>query len=380
MNKKTTKVACLLSLVGVFSLTSCSGNSNNTSITIKPLVGEAWDYSNKDNWMFFDNNDRVDHSVDVFFLYPTSVSSEVTTDVCSSIDDMRLNAHRSYIQAAETLSSFTNMYAPYYRQVSGVGIAKNPTADGLMEMAANNVTRTDVYASLDYYFANCNKGKPFILAGHSQGSCNLKIVLSEYMKVHPEYLKRMVACYAIGYYFPDSWFKENPLIKKATGETDTGVLITWNTEGPGQTKFNLPVGNNDGFCINPLNWKVDETAADITENKGSIFVDSNAAASIYQFIKYTEEQKLADKKLLDEIKKSKILSEIIKRIVSTSTDGVADAKIDLKRGALVTTKYTNYIPDNPVFGDKSCHFEDWSLFTINIRENALKRINAFLKK
>lgn len=309
---------------------------------IKPLVGTAWDYSKKENWMFFDNNDDIDHEVDVFFFYPTSVSAEVKEDVCQEIKYMEHNAMRSYLQAADTLSSFANIYAPYYRQLSFNGIMKNMSADKFCNAISDNVTRTDAYAALDYYFENCNKGKPYILAGHSQGSATIKIVLSEYMKLHPEYLDRLVAVYPIGYYFSDSWFKENPQIKKATGETDTGVLITWNTEGPDCKKFNLPIGdNNDAFAINPLNWKTDETYADIALNKGSVFVDEETLEKTYK-------------------------------------DGVADAKVDIKRGVIVTTTYKDFIPENEVFGEKSCHFEDWSLFTMNIRENAKKRIAAFL--
>lgn len=30
--------------------------------------------------------------------------------------------------------------------------------------------RTDVYAMLDYYFEHYNNGKPYFLAGHSQGA------------------------------------------------------------------------------------------------------------------------------------------------------------------------------------------------------------------
>lgn len=378
MKRKTSKIVLLLCITTLFSATAC--NNGGSTPKMRPLAGESWDYSNIENWMFFDNNDQVDHPVDTFFLYPTSVSSEVTEDVCTNIDDMRLNAHRSYIQAAETFSGFTNMYAPYYRQISGAGIAKNPTADGLMEMVWNNVTRTDVYGALDYYFQNCNKGKPYILAGHSQGSCNLKIVLSEYMAIHPEYLKNMVSCYAIGYYFPDSWFQANPHIKKATGETDTGSLITWNTEGPNTTKYNLPLGNNDGFCINPLNWKTDATPAPAKANFGSVFVDSDMAASVYNFVEYTKEMKDANKILLQFIKNTKNPSEIIERLVTDRQINVADATINTARGSLITTTYTNYIPDNPIFGDKSCHFEDWSLFTINIRINAFKRIISFLTK
>lgn len=345
---------------------------------MKPLAGTPLDYAQRENWMIRGDNGSIDHDVDVFFLYPTSVSATVKTDVCESIDDMRKNAHISYLQAADTLSSFTNMYAPYYRQVSFAGVLKNPTADALLETVYNNVTRTDVYAALDYYFEHCNKGKPYILAGHSQGSCNLKIVLSEYMRLHPGYLERMIACYAIGFYFPESWFAQNPQIKKAEGATDTGVLISWNTEGPDAKKFNLPLGENGTYCMNPLNWKTDETYADISMNPGSVSVDNNIAAEVFNLV--------SDKEAFEKVKKIAISAGIaketavqkIRTIVRKETAGVADARIDLKRGSLVTTTYTAFIPDNPVFGDKSCHFEDWALFSLNIRENAKARIAAFL--
>ena len=59
--------------------------------------------------------------------------------------------------------------------------------------------RTDVYAALDYYFEYYNQGRPFILAGHSQGSLMLKIALRDYFKEHTDYLERMIAAYVIGF-------------------------------------------------------------------------------------------------------------------------------------------------------------------------------------
>lgn len=341
---------------------------------MKPLVGTPLDYSKKENWMFFNDLDTKDHDVDVFYLYPTSVLAEVKDDVCEDIAFMKKTAHINYLLSADTFASFTNMYAPYYRQLSGVAILKNPTEEKLYNALGSNVTRTDVYAALDYYFEHCNKGKPYILAGHSQGSIALKHVLSEYMEIHPEYLENMVACYAIGWYFPQSWFDAHPRIKKAAGETDTGVLITWNTEGPGGTKFSLTVGNHDGFCINPLNWRTDETPADVSLNKGSVFIDRDFAGEVFDF--------LVSKKMKEKLEKLDVdreeAADKVRDIITERTDGVADATIDLNRGVIVTTTYDDFLPDNPIFGDKSCHLEDWSLFTMNVRENAQKRIAAFL--
>ncbi|MCR5403945.1 MAG: DUF3089 domain-containing protein [Butyrivibrio sp.] len=128
--------------------------------------------------------------------------------------------------------------------------------------------RTDVYAALDYCFENYNQGRPFILAGHSQGSMMIKIALQDYFLEHDDYLKRMVAAYVLGYSITADDLKANPALKFAEGADDTGVIVSWNIEGPeNKHESNITVMNNS-IAINPLNWKRDETYAPATENKG----------------------------------------------------------------------------------------------------------------
>ena len=67
----------------------------------------------------------------------------------------------------------TNLYEPYYRQ-SNLCALTGKSEDELMEFQFRE-QRTDVYAALDYFFENYNKDRPFILAGHSQGSLMLKL-------------------------------------------------------------------------------------------------------------------------------------------------------------------------------------------------------------
>jgi uncharacterized protein YneF (UPF0154 family) len=57
---------------------------------------------------------------------------------------------------------------------------------------------------------NYNNGRPFILAGHSQGSNILLYLLSEYMKDNPKVYDRMIAAYVIGYSVTDQYLSENP--------------------------------------------------------------------------------------------------------------------------------------------------------------------------
>ena len=51
----------------------------------------------------------------------------------------------------------------------------------------------------------------------------------------------------------------DPHLKFATGESDTGVIISWNTEGPRNVEGNASnvVLLPNAISINPLNWKLD---------------------------------------------------------------------------------------------------------------------------
>ena len=54
---------------------------------------------------------------------------------------------------------------------------------------------SDAIAAFDYYIKHYNKGRRFILAGHSQGSNVMINLLAEYMKKNPKVYKRMIAAY-----------------------------------------------------------------------------------------------------------------------------------------------------------------------------------------
>ena len=49
-----------------------------------------------------------------------------------------------------------------------------------IDAALASIPYTDITAALDYYFENYNQGRPFVIAGHSQGSAILRLVLKRY--------------------------------------------------------------------------------------------------------------------------------------------------------------------------------------------------------
>lgn len=308
---------------------------------ITGFVGMPSDYSKEDNWLAVP---EITHEVDTFYLYPTCYAdnSETAKAICDiDNEQVRVQAQFVYENQATVFEESTNVFAPYYRQSNIYQVAGMNHEE--LEEFQKNEQRTDVYAALDYYFEHYNNGRPFILAGHSQGSIMTKLVLGEYMEAHPEYYERMVAAYVIGYSITSDWLKDHSYLKFAESADDTGVIVSWNTEGPANAGQNNIVVEDGAISINPVNWKRDNTYASADENLGSRIL--NVETGSY------------------EIKM-----------------GIADAQLDTGRGVVVcTTDQVEYTAGAELFGTASLHINDYALYYENLRENVKVRVERFLE-
>ncbi len=333
-------------LLGLLSLASVSCEKTNNSQAdlpeiVKNTTGhEQWetpvDYSKATNWL---NIPAITKDVDVVYFYPTCYTPSSTSEpnLCSIENEgMRSGAADIFAEQATAFEEECNIFAPYYKQLSGTYALtlSNEDNETLMRYSASQ----DPTQALDYYFNNFNDGRPFILAGHSQGSEISLFLLADYFKNHPEYYKKMVAAYIIGYSVTSDFLSKNTHLKFATGASDTGVIISWNTEGPGNSGQHNAVLLPNAVSINPLNWKLDATKAEVSENLGSLDDNGNLGA------------------------------------------GIADAQIDLDRGSVICTsvdpaKYG--IPMTDIFGPQCYHGWDYGFYYANIRANAKQRIATF---
>jgi hypothetical protein len=246
-------------------------------------------------------------------------------------------------QDATAFETAGNIYAPYYRQADGVhtlGLPENKRLEIVGDIPAKDVT-----AAFEYYIEHFNNGRPFILAGHSQGSNVMLFLLSGYLKMNPEIYKRMVAAYAIGYPVTSDFMADNPHLKYATGPDDTGVVISFNTQSPGvQSGGNPIVTTNKGIVINPITWTRDETLVSTSEGLGSNMQDTETL----EFNRIPQ---------------------------------YADAKVDNSKGVLIcssadeTELYAKY-PSH--FGPGVYHSFDYPFYYYNIRKNAENRVEKFL--
>jgi len=293
---------------------------------------EPMDYSKDTSWSVLEKDGN--YAVDLFYIYPTIVEDNPEGPL-ADMKDMDMASKEIYVVQASAFADYTNVYMPYYRQLTFSTAETCQDYDSLLKLLRCSTPYQDIEDALDYYFCNYNKGKPFILAGHSQGSSIIINILTDYMQRHPMYLRRMVAAYPIGYAPSREMFCKYPNLKFAKGETDTGVVVSWNTEGPEAFGKSILLPEHP-MVINPLNWKTDDTYAGPEWNKGCMSHEN------FRIVK-----------------------------------GYTDAQINLERGTLICTKSDKWTVAEGTFSEQSLHELDYALYYNNIRENGRKRIDAY---
>jgi hypothetical protein len=282
--KKLTRVFVILLILTLTlsSFAACGqAKTDENGIILPPKFGDkitATDYSNPNNWI--ETQTDGDFDVDVFYLYPTAWSRGEGEPYLADIENtsMRATAPRVEGQNTAVFRDSANIYAPFYRQndaVWGLGLTTEELQDYF-----RGAPYVDAAAAFEYYIDNYNKVKPFILASHSQGSSVMKAILQLYMAEHPDVYERMIAAYVIGYSVTEDDLKNYPHLKFAEGATDTGVIVSWNTEMPGVIEHN-PVVLEGSIAINPISWTRDETPATAEQNLPSRVYESGAAADDY---------------------------------------------------------------------------------------------------
>ena len=323
-------------LMGVMALclAACSKDANE----------KATDYSVKANWCKIPT---ITKDVDMFYIPATNYDGEEAgAPNFAPIDNKEMVAGIAdeYMAHASAYADVANVFVPYYRQASLKYEEDCWRRTGDMLTALTGTPYTDISAALDYYFKNYNGGRPFMIGGHSQGSAMTKLCLMKYFKEHPDYYKRMIAAYVIGFAVTKDDLQNNPHLKFATGESDTGVIVSWNTEGPGNANAKNMVWMPGAISINPLNWKLDDTYASADENLGSYILNLETLEREFEY------------------------------------DIDADAQVNVARGVVVTNADCPFNPYTKIFGEASFHNEDYGLFYNNLKANVAKRVAAYKAK
>ncbi len=293
------------------------------------------DYSAVENWAYFEEGENKD--ADLFLIAPTVDTKDEYN--MSMSDEKTKNSFLGALNMERGIyDENTRMFAPYYRQGAMKIYSMTPEErEPYLQYAY-----ADVAEAFEYYLKNENNGRPIVLAGFSQGADMCYRLLKDYFG-DEEMQKKLIAAYAIGWPCTKAMVKKFPQIKPAKGETDTGVVISFDCESPKVTETFITPKGMKAYTINPLNWKTDATPADKSENIGACFTDYGA----------------------------NIKSEV---------KGLCGCYIDKKRGVVKVTDvdaddYPAYVAGLP---EGAYHIYDYQFFFRNLQENVGKRVKSYL--
>ena len=152
----------------------------------------------------------------------------------------------------DRLSGTFDFYSPFYRQITMETYGSNKLIAKRFPVAME-----DARKAFDHYLKHFNRGRPFVLAGFSQGG---QIVV-ELLKEMPDSIaQRMVAAYVIGWKITREELAGHPIIRPAKRSDDTGVTVCYNSVRRPEDASVLVSGGN-AVAINPVNWRTDATPA-----------------------------------------------------------------------------------------------------------------------
>lgn len=332
-------LGCKVSMVG------CS-NKINAYTGVDAFKSESGipDYSKLEFWAAhpakWDPSDTVpaplksatiEKVADVFFLHPTTLTGIRENGITNArIDDAAINYKTDYSAILYQASAFNErarIFAPRYRQAH-IGMYGEP--DSVSKYAAFNMAYDDVKKAFQYYMANENKGRPIIIASHSQGTTHATRLIKEFFDEQP-LSKQLVCAYLIGMGVKKNEYTLIPVCKDGS---KTGCFVSWRT-----FRFDY----NDGWAtrtdtsiavVNPISWKTTTELVDKSLQQGAVLYNMNKV--------YTQTQ---------------------------------SAQVE---GSALWVSHPKF-PGSFLYRRKNFHAGDINLFYVDVRKDVSRRIDAYFE-
>ncbi|NDJ10447.1 MAG: DUF3089 domain-containing protein [Acidobacteriia bacterium] len=181
--------------------------------------------------------------IDCFYVYPT-VSTDTTTNSDMTADPAERNVIRHQFAR---FASKCRPFAPLYRQVTLAGLSQLMAGKGSAAPLGTGLAYDDVAAAFRDYLEHDNRGRGFVLIGHSQGSFVLAELIKREIEGKPV-AARMISAILSGTTITPQTFSRIPVCK---APSQVGCVIAFasfrsTVTPPANTLF----GKN-GICTNP---------------------------------------------------------------------------------------------------------------------------------
>lgn len=322
----------------------CACSSAPKYAFIAPKNMEELDYSSLDNWASHPVKlDAADHlpaveeiasqedmAADVFFIHPTTFTGRRGENQWNaSLEDEELNERTDQSTIRFQASIFNRagrVFAPRYRQAH---LHAFYTDDRRSAKAALEVAYQDVARAFEYYLENNNEGRPIVLAAHSQGTLHGTRLVKTFFDNSP-LAKQLVVAYLVGMPVRKGYFKNIP---PCDDRLQTNCYCSWRTYRKDYIPDRHPVGDSI-LVTNPLNWKTTDEYASKELNKGAVLRNFD-----------------------------KVYEELVDAYVHDGMLWVSRPKF----------------PWSFLFTRKNYHIADYNFFYFNVQDNAIDRVDAFMK-
>lgn len=301
------------------------------------------DYNRQEGWACQEISLREEKPVDVFYI-PSTTDLKGQNGYNLDLGDPERIKFYCYTVTKETspYKKSCAIFSPYYRQVTfpAYQLPENEREKHL------KFAYKDVRRAFSCYLKKRPQQRPFILAGYSQGADMVERLLLDSRFSHKKQIKdNLVAAYAIGWGITEDKVikSKSEIFIPAKKADDTGVTIVFNTEAPEVSESIMVPKNMKSICINPFNWRTDNTCASRSENLGAKLVN-----------RFGE----------------------VKQELGPITGGY----IDLKRGVVKLTDIKTADFNCYPFPAGVYHMYDYQFTFSNLENNVETRIKAYLEK
>ena len=307
---------------------------------------------------------------DVFFIHPSTYfgenwNADARDPASEAIVDGLIMASQ-----ASAFNACCRIFAPRYRQAHVAAFVR-PSADG---HKAIDLAYVDVVRAFEHYLVNWNEGgRPFIIAGHSQGAVLAMRLLTNLLDGEP-HRKNLVGAYIIGAGVPMDRFESDwETIAPCETATDTGCVVSWETYVDGADPRATPniqevwynrhwafLSEEERNCTNPVSWSREPGRTEADQHLGALPVGPGVATGWGLVLSGTPE--------IDPGRYAAIPAPI---------PGLTWA--ECRDGFLFVEAPEQPVFQTSIFGDGNLHVYDLALFYMNIRQNAQDRVDAFLQ-
>ena len=267
------KIFILTLLTIAICLPSCGNDDDDPNTAICP-VGNEWEADS----MWYESSDTINEQrIDLFYLVSTEVISATASDGSTSYVSLLTPADRSAIKGEmeyikkQIGQGDVNFISPYYHQFTfdAISLPTDEFSDVYEDVSE------EVCNAFDHYMQHTNHGRPFVIAGFSQGA---SLVLDLLRHMTDEQYSHLVGAYAMGYRVSatDTLCAH---IRPATDATTRGVTVSFNSVLTADAIWPF-VTEGAVTCINPVNWTVDATPATFTYDGHEHTVSGDTTAHV----------------------------------------------------------------------------------------------------